>query len=174
MLLNSITETEFFDPALIADTPKRPQNYRKGRALAYASHGVPITQAEGHSWHTSSMVAIPYDGVQYCIDDSDVLMMTGNPDKMLKLLNQRALTIERHHITVKEIFHYCEGLEVGPIWALCAGQTQCQVFFGCRDGYLGVLCLNEWSHTLVINYRRNNKYFPDSFNVENVRLRRYK
>ena len=61
------------------------------------------------------MVAIPYDGVQYCIDDSDVIMKTGNPDKMLKLLNQRALTIERHHITVKEIYHYCEGLEVDSL-----------------------------------------------------------
>lgn len=176
MMPNRITKPESFRSELIVDRPAPAPILigPRGRAQAYASQGVSVMPVKGHSWHTTSMVAIPHDGVQYCIDDRDIITLTGDATKMKQLLNQRNLIVERHHTKVKEIYGYCEGLNLGPIWALCAGRTQCQVFFGCKDGYLGVLCLNEELHTLVINYKRNNKYFPAGFCVEGVRLRRYK
>jgi len=144
----------------------------------FKKHGLTVTPTPGASRSDKCKVTIMTDGVPYCLDPHDMYGEFDPEDIEHDVLHYR-LTYERHHEKVKAVYDHCLSREgLGPVWAMCGGGMQLQVFFGNEaSGYLAILYLDleELEHqarmgdymaavgnatfTLVVNGKANNKHF---------------
>ena len=165
-----------------AGVPVFPDNFEELVAL-YRTHGLEVTSPKGKSRHGDTMVCAEHDGVPYCMDAH------GNLNSIAHGIKHRELTIARHHAKVKAIYDYCQNLGVGDIWVLCGGGAQLQAFFGNKTGYLAILYLDledlgeqermadylalcgNKTHTLQVNWAKNDVLFEGKFACPGVALR---
>lgn len=150
----------------------------------YASVGAMVTNPKGKSWHSRTLVCEEHDGVPYCMDSHGERGLRN----IMHGVTHRKMMIERHHTKIKAIYEYCVGLGVGDICVLSGGGSQLQAFFGNDTGYLAILyldledlaenkrltdngylaaCGNE-SHTLRVNWGKNNKLFMNQCKIPGV------
>jgi hypothetical protein len=157
-----------------------------GTAALYARHGLAVTLPKGGAWHTRTMVCAEHDGVPYCMDAH------GDPSRVAHGVAHRALMIARHHAKIRAVYEYCAALGVGDIWVLSGGGAQLQAFFGNTTGYLAILYLDmadlrqqqdlagylklvgNTTHTLQVNWAKNDELFEGRFKVKGVKLRTHR
>lgn len=154
-------------------------------APLYQAHGLEVTPTLGSAWYCQTQVCAMHDGVPYCMD-------AHGGDDIEHGVRHRALMIERYHEKIKAIYDYCVQLNIGDIWVLCGGGMQLQAFFGNSTGYLAILYLDledldqqaasaeymaavgNQSHTLQVNWLKNDVHFENKFSIEGVKLRTHK
>lgn len=116
-----------------------PNSFAAAAAL-YAQRGLEVTPPEGNNHWGKHMVCAAHDGVPYCLNTNDCQGQL-DPSKVDGAIKRRQQTIERHHDHVKAVYDYCLAQGFGPVWAMCGGGSQLQVFFGHKEGYIAILYL---------------------------------
>lgn len=124
-----------------AEQPYPYQVSFEAAAALYAKHGLSVTPPLGNNHWGKSMVCAEHDGVPYCMNTHNSHGKL-DPSKVAHVVEHRKQTIERHHDVVKAVYQYCMSQGFGPVWAMCGGGAQLQVFFGCKDGYVAILYLS--------------------------------
>jgi hypothetical protein len=117
---------------------------------ACAKLGLEVTPPQGSSWHSQHMVCAAHDGVPYCLALNDY---RGKLDesKVASSMKRREDIIRLHHQEVKAVYEHFTRLDE-PVWAMCGGGLNRQVFFGNKEGYLAILYLTN----------ENNEFFGTS------------
>lgn len=119
---------------LMREVRRKPPTQEESLA-AYRAAGLEPTVPKGNSRWGTYMVCVEHDAVPYCMDHH------GELRNVEHVVLHRKLAIERHHEMVKKVYEYCSARCDTPVWAMCGGGSQVQVFFGTVTGYLGILYL---------------------------------
>lgn len=119
-----------------------------------------------------------HDGVRYHLS----LMKNSESrtkDKAKQEADEHKEMIKYYHTLVKEVYEKIKQFpDIGDVWAMEGGGMQHQVFFGNKNGYLGILGLDmknlkkqpvNKSYTLQVQSVKNDKVFK-KFNVKNVKI----
>ncbi|MNR71343.1 hypothetical protein D3C71_19580 [compost metagenome] len=162
-----------------------PDTFRVLKQLHEAC-GLEVTPPQGASAWCAQMACATHDAVPYCMSSTDGAGGV-DPNRVPRGIHRRQLIIERHHSMVKPVYDYCMQQGLGPVWAMCGGGAQLQVFFGNAQGYIAILYLsleagecdpeylkavgNE-TFSLVVQGAQKDKFF-EGFDVPGVRLRTY-
>ncbi len=124
----------------------------------YAECGAEIFEVRGNTRARRTMIALPFDGVQYTIDShiatkvnrplcSDVI---ASPLKyLMPELRNLEMMVSRHHDLIKAAYEYTKDKTGGDIWVLSGGGSELQAFFGNETGYLGILYLSSKLQDIV-------------------------
>lgn len=150
-------------------------------AKLFANEGLSVTQTKGRTRHFKHMVTAEHDGVPYSLAIADG-RGGYDPKKVAREVFHYRLTLERHHEHVKSVYEFlAKKEELGDIWVMVGGGSQLQVFFGNKNGYLGILYLTlenlkeqdrltangylasvgNTSFTLVVQFEKNNDIFKE-------------
>jgi len=155
---------------------------------SYSQLGIIAEPLKGSCWHTSTMVAVNHDGVQYSIDDRGEYFKTNNKEKVEHSLHHLELLRTHYHERVKEVYDYLKTKTDDDIWVMAGGGSQLQAFFGNKDGYIAILYLDmdtyikvgdtnatkarmikTKDYTLSVQFEHNNHYFDDC-TIENLEI----
>lgn len=143
---------------------------------------------EFFQYKKTDCISFMHDEVPYSFSHSINVFVTSDVEEQLneKLehsLKHFNLTIERHHEMVKSIYQLCMNIYDEDIWVMIGGGCQLQVFFGNSEGYIGTLYLSMDSKkykeedlhaSFTVNGANNDKYFIDTFNIENIHFNSHK
>lgn len=157
---------------------------------SYEDYGIKAEPLKGGNWHTKTMVAIHHDGVQYSVDDGGLYFLDNDKQRIEHSLYHYQLLSTHYHERVKEVYDYLKTKMTDDIWAMSGGGSQLQVFFGNKDGYIGILYFDDdqyvkvgvenakkaaiianKKYTLVVQSAANNHYFENYANP-NIKVRK--
>lgn len=112
------------------------------RIAMYAKFGLKVGIPHGRAWHCKTMMVASYDGIPYCMDEHNKFIESGDTSGIRHSILHRELIIERHHEKIKYIHQHLTEKTSGDVWVLAGGGAQLQAFFGCSQGYIGILYLD--------------------------------
>lgn len=170
--VSSLTITQFKRiNAMLVDlglAEAEPSQTDAERVEMYRQYGLEVGVPAGRAEFSDSMMSAPFDGVPYCVDEHNWLVLHGSDRKVRRAIHHRQGMIERYHPRIKAVYDYCTGLRKGDIWVLAGGGLQLQAFFGCSEGYLAILGLGwedesePWeSCDLQPQFEHNEPLFAD-------------
>lgn len=159
-------------------------------AEAYKSLGLNVVVPTGGSWHSQTMMACHYKGVQYTVDDHGHFHDRHDSELMKSNILCIQFLMENYHSRIKKIYDHLMSLNIGDIWVMAApcGSSYLHCIIGNSTGYLARLdeYVNDddeddipmiisnpifGSEKLVLDvqFERNNIYF-ENVEFENIEI----
>lgn len=148
---------------------------------SYADFGITTEPLKGGCWHSSTMVAVNHDGVQYALDDKGSYFADNDKKTITMIINNYQLMSGHYHNRIKEVYDHLKTKTTDDIWVMVSGASSLQAFFGNKDGYLAILYLdkadyikidskdqtkidhiNTVRYTLNVQFSHNNHYFENA------------
>lgn len=155
---------------------------------SYKKFGITAEPVKGSCWHTSTMVAVNHDGVQYSVDDHGEYFKTNRKENIEHSIKHLELLRTHYHERIKEVYDYLKTKTDDDIWVMAGGGSQLQAFFGNKDGYIAILyfdmdtyiklgdknvtkarMIKTKDYTLSVQSEQNNRYFDDC-TIENLKI----
>lgn len=160
-----------------AEDRKNDGGYDEAKRL-FEAEGIEVTRTlGGTSSGDRDIVHTKHDGVRY-----QLYLMKEDSERRKAAAKREAgdhkNAIERYHHIVKPVYEHLKSQKnLGHVWAMEGGGMQCQIFFGNKDGYLGILYLDMKSakglangnYRLNVQWRNNNECFA-GMKVEQVKV----
>jgi len=148
---------------------------------SYADFDIVAEPLKGGCWHSSTMVAVNHDGVQYALDDRGTYFSDNDKKTITDVIHHYRLMNTHYHIRIKEVYDYLKIKTSDDIWVMVSASSSLQAFFGNKEGYLAIMYfdkadyiavdsndeikinrINTVKYTLNVQFEHNNHYFENA------------
>lgn len=141
---------------IIEQDPPPADDADEDRIKMWARYGLAVSVPEGRSSRARSMMLAEHDGVPYCVNDYSHFNCGQGDFQIIRSIQHRQMMIDCYHNKIKAVYEYCTSLNLGHIWVLCSGGLQVQAFFGCSEGYLGIMYFDLETRPYETQEQREN------------------